>query len=76
MSEILRMDIDGNPVSLEGLILKEPEWAATRIRRLEIQLKKLQRIAAVFNSWANTDDDTRGAKQALEAIGGVLGKPF
>jgi hypothetical protein len=36
--EIQRYDSDGNPVSLDTMVRREPEWAASRIRRMEADL--------------------------------------
>jgi hypothetical protein len=39
-------DSDGEPCSLLGLIRREPEWAATRIKQGEIAEKKLATLSS------------------------------
>ncbi len=42
----------------------------------EVERRKVERIAALFNGWANGDPPSYGADMTLTAIGDVLGVPF
>lgn len=41
-----RYDIDGNPISLEKLVVIEPMWAVSRIRKLENDIRVMVQKAA------------------------------
>lgn len=72
-----RVDIDGNPVTLDTLCRRAPDWAANRIRVMEAALYRIadwtHRYGARLKpSLGHADTFGDGVRACKEEVGGLL----